>query len=176
MNSVISQASDGLYYQASERDGEVVFAVVAPPDSHQRADIVLRGTTSGIQMTAATATSQARLNFTLLEQYTKYSGASAARRHKVTMWGNQAVLAHAEMQEGDRITVLGSFSPNSYTDQHEIYQQTYNVTARVLDSYGQKQTAKATPPQAEQQAAPVAPALPVAKARAAKTSPVLATA
>ncbi len=174
VDAITYHASDGLYYQASEKFGEVAYAVVAPPDSIQKANIVLRGTAQNIQMTKATETSQARLNFSVSEQYTNFSGTPATRRHKVTMWGDQAILAHAEMQEGDRITVLGQFSPNSYTDRQGIFQQGFNITARVLDNHGQKQqAAKVAAPQAEQPALAVT-AQPAPKARAAKTSQALA--
>ncbi len=173
VDTVYYTASDGLYYQVVEQDGEVVATHVAKPAKAdvQQANIVLKGAASSVQMTAATATSQARLNFSLTEIYTKWSGAAATQRHQVTMWGNQAVLAHAEMQEGDKVTVLGAFSPNSYTDRLGIYQQGYNITCRQLDNYGQKQQAanKVAAPQAQQQ---IVAAMPASKARASKAARV----
>lgn len=137
----------------------------------QKANIVLKGVPSGIQLTAATQASQARLNFQLTEQYTRWSGAAATQRHQVTMWGDRAILAHAEMREGDKVTVLGSFSPNSYTDKLGVYQQGFNVTGRQLDNFGQKQAvARVAAPQAQQPAAPAVAATPSSKAAAPKAA------
>ena len=171
-------AADGQYYQASEQGGEAVSTVVAPPtNDRQKANIVLRGTASGIQLTPATETSQARLNFQLTESYVKWSGAAATRRWNITMWGDPAVLAHAEMSEGDKVTVLGSFSPNSYTDRLGVYQQGFNITCRQLDNFGQKQGAtKAAAPQAQPQPAAPAPTEPKASTPKAARRQAQATA
>jgi len=176
VDKVCYTAADGLYYQVTEKFGEVVFATLARPDKtdHQKANIVLRGTATSIQLTPASETSDARLNFVLSESYTRRSGAAAVRRHRVTMWGDPAVLAHAEMKEGDQVTVLGALSPNSYTDRLGIYQQTFNITARVLDNYGQKQqAAKPVALQSEHQRAASALVMPASKASTPKAATAL---
>ncbi|PZR96094.1 MAG: hypothetical protein DLM69_11130 [Candidatus Chloroheliales bacterium] len=175
VDRVCYTAADGLYYQVTEKFGEVIFTAVARPDKadSQKANIVLRGTATDIQLTPASETSDARLNFVLNESYIRWSGAAAVRRHRVTMWGDPAVLAHAEMQEGDQVTVLGALSPNSYTDRLGIYQQTFNITARVLDNYGQKQAAKPGALQSEQQRADSALVMPASKASTPKAATAL---
>lgn len=178
VESVTYQARDGQYYLAHEQAGEVVSEAVTLPTMTQQANIVLKGQATNVQFSKAQeATSdqpahQARLNFTLTEQFTKFSGQLGTRRHRVTMWGDQAVLAASELHDGDQVTVLGAFSPNSYTDPLGVYQQTYNVTCRQLDNYGQKKVMD----KFEQAAAPTTPAAPKACASKAARRQAQATA
>lgn len=84
----------------------------------------------------------------------------------------RCALASSELHDGDLVTALSSFGPNSYTAPNGIFQQTYNMTCRQLDNFGlPKQSAKSLPT-----VAPAVATMPAPRARASKARPTLATA